>query len=192
MSNPPLIFLGDTHGFVDDFIKQKELIDILNPKFVLCESLGNLSLDSRGKFENILKNKIISNMTSFEEIKRLIELCYNKNINLIGIDLPNFGFDGILQEKIKKQEKLTSDEEDKIKEILKLRDKIHLEEILKYKNKTNHPILIIIGSWHLRENSLLRKSLNSYKIFFPCDKKGNLLVGPSKDKKIDYCEIIKK
>jgi hypothetical protein len=185
------IFIGSTHGFIEDFIKQKEIIDIIHPEFVLCENLENLFLDNKKKFRDILTNKKISNMTSFNEVNKLIELCYNKNIKLIGIDLPNFGFDSILQEKIKKQDKLTSEEENRIKKILKLRDKIHLEKILEYKNKTNFPILIILGSWHLRENSFLRKSLDNYKIFFPCDKKGNLLIRPSKDKEISYCEIIK-
>ncbi len=185
------IFIGSTHGFIDDFIKQKEIISLINPEFVLCENLENLSLDTKEKFEDILKNKTISNMTSFDEIKNLIELCDNKNIKLIGIDLANFGFDKTLQEKIKRQEKLSKEEENKIEEILRLRDKVHLEKILEYKNKTNRPLVIIIGSWHLRENFPLRNSLDNYKIFFPCDKKGNLLIEPQEDKKINYCEIIK-
>ncbi len=189
--NFSFVFIGTTHGFIDDFIKQKEIINLINPEFVLCENLENLFLDTKKKFEDILKNKTVSNMTSFDEIKNLIELCYNKNIKLIGIDLANFGFDEILQKKINKQEKLSKDEEKKIEDILKLRDKIHLDKTLEYKNKTNRPLVIIIGSWHLREHSFLRDSLDNYKIFFPCDNKGNLLIEPGKDKKIEYCEIIK-
>ena len=185
------IFIGSTHGFVDDFIKQKEIINFINPEFVLCETLENLSLDTKEKFEDILKTKKISNMTSFSEIKKLIELCYKQKIKLIGIDLPNFGFNPSLQKKIKKQQKLSSEEENKIEEILQLRDEVHLREIMEYKNKTNKPLVILLGSWHLREHSLLRDSLNNYKIFFPCDKNGNLLIEPSKDKGVNYCEIIK-
>ena len=66
------IFIGSTHGFVDDFIKQKEIINFINPEFVLCETLENLSLDTKEKFEVILKTKKISNMTSFSEIKKLV------------------------------------------------------------------------------------------------------------------------
>mgnify|MGYP001566001469 FL=1 len=66
------IFIGSTHGFVDDFIKQKEIINFINPEFVLCETLENLSLDTKEKFEDILKTKKISNMTSFSEIKKLV------------------------------------------------------------------------------------------------------------------------
>lgn len=189
--NFSFIFIGGTHGFIEDFIKQKEIINLINPEFVLCENLENLSLNSKEKFDNLLKNKKISDMTSFDEVKKLIDLCYNKNIKLIGIDLSNFGFNKVLQEKIKEQKELSPEEENKVEEILKLRDKIHLEKILEYKNKTNRPLVIIIGSWHLREHSLLRDSLSNYKIFFPCDKEGNLLIEPPTDKKINYCEIIK-
>lgn len=189
--NFSFIFIGDTHGFIEDFIKQKEVINLFNPEFILCETLENLSLDTKEKFDNLLKNKKISNMTSFEEIKQLVEFCYNKNIKLIGMDLPNFGFNKILQEKIKNQQELSPEEEKEAEEILQVRDKLHLKKILEYKNKTNHPLLIILGSWHLREHSLLRDSLDNYKIFFPCDKKGNLLIEPPEDKEINYCEIVK-
>lgn len=185
------IFIGSTHGFIDDFIKQEEVINSVNPEFVLCEDLEDISLDSKKKFEDTLKEKKISNMTSFDEVNKLIRLSYNKNIKLIGIDLHNFGFDEILQDKIKKQEKLSAEEEKKAEEILNLRDQVHLKKILEFKKKTNKPIVIILGSWHLRENSVLRNSLNNYKIFFPCDKKGNLLIEPPENKEIIYCEVIK-
>ncbi len=130
-------------------------------------------------------------MTSFDEVNRLIELCYHKNIKLIGIDLPNFGFNEILQSKIKNQSDLSSDEENQIEELLKLRENLHLKKILEYKEKTDKPLIILLGSWHLRENSLLRNSLTNYKIFFPCDKRGNLLIESPEDKEINYCEITK-
>lgn len=185
------IFIGSTHGFINDFIKQKELISSINPEYVLIEALENISLDSKEKFEELFKNKIISDMTSFNEVEKLIRFCYEKEIKLIGIDLPNFGFDKVLQEKIKKQEKLSEEEEKEINEIIKIRQETHLKKILEYKEKTNKPLIIILGSWHLRENSLLRNFLNNYKIFFPCDEKGHLLIEPSESKKINYCEIIK-
>jgi len=185
------IFIGSTHGFINDFIKQKEVINSVNPEFVLCEDLEDISLDSKEKFQELLKKGRISDMTSFDELKELIRLCHDKNIKLIGIDMHNFGFDNILQEKIKKQEELSKEEEKKIKEILKIREQIHLKKILEFKTKTNKSLVIILGSWHLRENSSLRNSLNNYKIFFPCDEKGNLLIEPPQNKKINYCEIIK-
>ncbi len=185
------IFIGSTHGFIDDFIKQGEVISSVSPEYVLAEDLENISLDSREKFENLFNKEKISNMTAFAEVERLVKFCYEKNLKLIGIDLPNFGFNKILQEKIKKQEKLSEKEEEEINDILKIRQRNHLKKILEYKKKTDKPLVIIVGSWHLKENSLLRDSLNNYKIFFPCDGEGNLLIEPLGDKKIKYCEIIK-
>lgn len=185
------IFIGSTHGFIDDFIKQKEIISSINPEYILAEDLEDLSLDSRAKFEDLLKKRVISNMTSFVEVERLVNLCYERNIKLIGIDLPNFGFDEILQEKIKKQESLSEREEEKINEILKIRERLHLRKILEYKKRTNKPLVIIVGSWHLQTDSLIMSQLNNYRILFPCDKEGNLLIGPSENKKINYCEKIK-
>jgi hypothetical protein len=47
-----------------------------------------------------------------------------------------------------------------------------------------------VGSWHLRENSFLRKKLKNYNIIMPCDKEGNPLFAPDKKKKFKYKEII--
>ncbi len=52
-----LIFVGDTPGFIDDFKKQEEIINLFNPEFVLCENLEDLSLDSKEKFDDILKKE---------------------------------------------------------------------------------------------------------------------------------------
>lgn len=189
--NNSLIFIGSTHGFINDFSKQREIIEKINPEFVLCEELENLKLDSKEKFNNLFKNRKISNMTSFEEVGRLVKFCFNKKIKLIGIDFYNFGFNEGLQRKIKNQEKLTKKEEKEINNIIKLREEHHLSKILEYKEKTNKPLVIIIGCWHLRENSLLRKKLRNYKIITICDKNGKILLGPKKGEKIKYCEITK-
>ena len=189
MSNS-LIFIGSTHGFIDDFAKQKEIIEEENPEFVLCEELENLKLDSKEKFLEIIKKKHFSEMTKFEEVERLVNLCFNKNIKLIGIDFHNFGFDENLQNKIKSQGELTKEEEEKLNEIINKREKYHLSKILECKEKTNKPIIIIIGCWHLREDSLLRKKLKNYKIIAPIDDKGKVMFAPQKDKKIKYGEII--
>ena len=45
-------------------------------------------------------------MTSFGEVEKLIKLCFEKKIKLIGIDFHNFGFDENLQKKIKNQKEL--------------------------------------------------------------------------------------
>lgn len=186
----PFIFIGSTHSFLDDFLKQKEIITLIKPEFVLSEELEDLELDSEEKFKNILKKRHFSNMTSFDEVKELISFCFNKEIKLIGIDFHNFGFNVILQRKIKNQEKLTNEEENEINRITLLREKCHLSKILEYKEKTKKPLVIILGCWHLRANSLLRKRLKDYKIIAPLDKNGEVLFEPDEKEKIRYGEII--
>ncbi len=183
------IFIGSTHSFLDDFSKQEEIISTINPELVLNEKLENLKLDTEDKFKEILDKKFISNMTSFDEVEKLIKLCFEKKINLIGIDFHNFGFDKNLQKKIKNQEELTKEEEKILNEIINKREEYHLSKILEYKEKTKLPIVIILGCWHLRKNSLLRKRLKNYKIIAPLDENGDVLFEPS-NKEIKYGEII--
>ena len=183
------IFIGSTHSFVDDFLKQEEIIELVKPKFVLNEELENLKLDTEDKFKEILEKKFISDMTSFYEVKKIIKLCFEKKINLIGIDFHNFGFDKNLQKKIKNQEELTKGEEERLNKIVEEREKHHLSKILEYKSKTKRPIIIILGCWHLRKDSLLRKRLKNYKIIAPLDENGEVLFEPS-NKEIKYGEIV--
>ena len=183
------IFIGSAHSFVDDFLKQEEIIELVKPKFVLNEELENLKLDTEDKFKEILEKKFISDMTSFDEVKKIIKLCFEKKINLIGIDFHNFGFDKNLQKKIKNQEELTKGEEERLNKIVEEREKHNLSKILEYKSKTKRPIIIILGCWHLRKDSLLRKRLKNYKIIAPLDENGEVLFEPS-NKEIKYGEII--
>jgi len=183
------IFIGSTHSFLDDFSKQEEIISAINPELVLNEELENLKLDTEDKFKEILDKKFISNMTSFDEVEKLIKLCFEKKISLIGIDFYNFGLDKNLQKKIKNQEELTKEEEKTLNEIINKREEHHLSKILEYKEKRKLPIVIILGCWHLRKNSLLRKRLKNYKIIAPLDENGEVLFEPS-NKEIKYGEII--
>jgi len=181
MTSYPLIFLGDTHGFVNDFAKQKEIIEEIMPEFILSENLQNISLNSREKFNKLFESKKISDTVSFEEIELLIKFCYYKNINLIGIDLFNFGFDERLRLKITNSKNLTKDDKIKLKNLLLIREKMHISKIKEYLNKTNKPLLVITGSWHLRKDSPLRKNFSNYKIIYPSDLKGKLLIKPPKN-----------
>ena len=187
--NFSFIFMGSTHSFVDDFLKQEEIIKSVKPEFVLSEELENLKLDTEDKVKEILEKKFISDMTSFDEVEKLIKLCFEKKIKLIGIDFHNFGFDENLQRKIKNQKELTKEDEERLNKIVEEREKLHLSKILEYKSKTKTSLVIILGCWHLRENSLLRKKLKNYKIIAPLDENGEVLFEPN-NSEIKYGEII--
>src|SRR3989344_2661674 len=186
------IFIGDTHGFIDDFKKQKEIIKIVNPDFVLAEYLQDINLDSDEEFKNILEKKKVSEMVNFDEVKNIISLCYEKGVKLIGMDLRNFGFDTNLQEVVKGNKEPTKEDEVKIHKILETRAKHHLKIIKNYEKNSEKPIVILLGSWHLRKDSLLMKELNNYLVVYPCGLNGNLLLEtPEEVTEIRYCERIK-
>ncbi len=115
-------------------------------------------------------------MTTFSEVEELVNYCYKKEISLIGIDFQNFGFDENLQKKILYQDDLSESEEKQLENIQMKREKYHLKKIKEYNNP-----LVILGSWHLREDSLLRKELSDYVIYGPLDKKGNLIFQPTEN-----------
>ena len=95
------------------------------------------------------------------------------------------------RKKIKTQTELTKDEEKNIKKIIKLREKKHLNKILEYQGKTSRPLVIIVGCWHLRKSSLLRKKLKNYKIIIPSDEKGNPLFSPKEVKEVNITLNVK-
>ncbi|VVB83737.1 Uncharacterised protein [uncultured archaeon] len=185
--SPKLILLGDTHGFIKDFEKQEEVIKKYNPEFILSEMLEDNILDSDAKFIEILEKKDISNMTSVSEIENLIKLCMEKKINLIGMDFKDFGFDKNLQEKIKNQSELNEEEQKEIETLLDKRERKNVETIKEYLGKTAKPIIVITGSWHLREDSPLRTSFKGYKMIYPSNSKGELVLEPT-DEKISWGE----
>ncbi len=185
------ILIGTTHGFINDFLKQKEIIEEVNPEIILSEDMQDVSLISKKDYIKIIQGKKVSEMVEFEEMRPLIELCYKKKIKLIGIDFYNFGFNDKLQRIVKNEIKPLKKDIKKIEELIKQREKRHLKILRDFENKSEKPILVLIGSWHLRENSLIMKSLKNYKVIFPCDKTGKMLIKPSKDGDVHYCTRVK-
>lgn len=186
------IFIGDTHGFINDFKKQKEVIENIEPEFVLLEKLQNILLDSEEKYLSIFRNKEISEMVSFDDVKDCIDLCYKKNIKLIGIDFKNFGFSERLQKIVKGELKAANKDKEEMENIVKERQGYHLKIINQYKKESKKPLVIIIGCWHLQKKSPLMKSLNNYLVIYPCDSNGTIITHKVKNSKsIRYCERIK-
>lgn len=186
------IFVGDSHGFINDFKKQKEIIEKVEPEFILSEQLENNVLDSEQKYKTFLKDKKSSKMTSFKEIKDLVNWGYTKKIKLIGIDFENFGLDLKLRSIIKGKGIPSKEDRIEINKILSKRNIHHLKLIRKYSKLSKKPLVILLGTWHLREESLLMKSLNNYIVIYPSNEEGKLLIEPPKDKiKIKYFQRIK-
>ena len=186
------IFIGDTHGFLNDFIKQKEIIEQVNPEFVLAEQLQDIVLDSKKSFLEIVDKRYISELVDFEHVEQLIKLCDKKNIKLVGMDIKDFGYEKGIRNIILGKRKPTKEEEKAVEKIVEKREMHQLRAIQKYAKMTKKPIVIITGCWHLREDSSILKSLDRYLVVYPSDGNGNLITEKPKDiTKITYRNLVK-
>ncbi|MBU4241874.1 MAG: hypothetical protein KKA65_05700 [Nanoarchaeota archaeon] len=193
LTNYGLIFIGETHGFIEDFNKQKEIIEIVNPDLILSEQMQDLKLNSKYQMISILKQNNLSDMVELKEVKKLIRLCMKKSIKIRGIDFKNFGLTKRLKGIIKEGIEPTKEDIAKFEIIAKKREHRHLKIIEQNLKKTKKPIIVLLGSWHLRDDSLLMKKLKNYIVIYPCIKKGEVLIEPPKHKRpIKYCYKIKK
>jgi len=172
------IFLGDTHGFMNDLLIQKETIKKFQPDYVLSESLQNLRF-SRNKSTD----KKIETLEPAS--KNLTSYCIKKNIEIIGIDYKNFGLSKKILNSLQKNEKLSSSHKQDIKNILKKRTERHLKFIRKFE-KSLKPVVVVIGAYHLRPKSPILKSVKNALVIQPCDEKNNLVYEPTQ-KKLKYC-----
>jgi len=188
----PLVFLADSHGFINDFSKQKEFIERFHPEFFLIDQLENFTLEKKEDFESLRKQKRISEMSDFEKQKDLIEFCENQGIKIIGIDMPNLGVPLKIAKKINKKMVLTDEEKFEMEENTQRRSQIHIDKIKEYLKKTDKSILVSISAWFLKENSELRNVFSNYLVGYLSDSDGKVLISkPEKGQKIFWREVEK-
>ena len=132
-----IIFFGETHRFAPKELDYIErTIKKFKPEIILYELLENKNLDNLEKSNSFLKSP------------------ENKKFSLIS-------FYGELKSVVKLAKKEIRMEE----KILKKREKYQTRFIMRISEKY-HTALIIVGAYHLRRNSPLRKIKNS-KIILP-------------------------
>ena len=176
----PLVIIGDTHGFIDDFQKQKEVLQTIHPKFVLVELLENKQCNSFGEYRSLLQKESLSPV-----LQKLLAFCVQENIKAIGLDLKHFGLNSRLQDIVNNKTLPTKEDNEHLERILKKRQKHHISMIKRYLTKTKS-LVVILGAWHLQEYSPLMKAFAHYLAIFPCDTKGRLLLRPPKNGKVRY------
>lgn len=162
-----IIIIGDTHGYMDDFKIQKEVIGKVKPDYVLYEQMNNKRLIKKADFLVILQKKSISIMTEVGEVKHLIKLCMKKGLPLIGIDFKNFGIGWARKFKFKldNNHEFTAKEKQCLDIIYNKREQHQLKTIRKYAKKGK--ILVITGSHHLRQKSPLIKGISHFLAILP-------------------------
>ena len=167
-------FVGSTHGYADDFAQQKKAILAADCEYVLSEQLQNLRAESPLEYKKLLKEKLT------EEDRKLIVLCARNRKKLVGIDLKEFGFTKHLQAVVDGKEKATPEDKRRLNDILKRRVARQLNMTQRYTRISKKSVVVIVGAWHLRKGSPLRKAFSHYTLVYPCDKEGNMLLKPER------------
>jgi hypothetical protein len=89
--------------------------------------------------------------------------------------------------KINEKKEFTPEEEKEIELIVKKREKYQIKKISENSGKSKRPVLVFIGSWHLRKNGPIYSRFKNCKIIFPANKRGELVIEPTQEK-IVYME----
>ena len=179
---PLLVLVTDAHGYVKTFDKIKEIIERYKPVFVLSEDMENHKVESDFEFNQFIKKNKVSNMTPVSTVKELVKLCHKNKIKLIGIDFENFLMDRKMQTKIKRNMDFTEEEDKEYWSLVHRRENKHVKMIGKFLDISRKPVVVIVGAWHLRKGSLIRKSFGHYHLVYMADSKGGMVLGPTKER----------
>ena len=125
-----LIIFGETHGFLEDGIIQKKVIEIFKPNLFVYEMLEESKLktsDEQDLFLNEPDSKEFSVISTYGELKPTIRIARKYNIPIIGNDIKNMCRDNkdflkrteLTKEEIALEEKIISKRELKQASILK-------------------------------------------------------------------------
>ncbi len=173
-----LLFVGDTHGFLDDMAVLRRVIITTAPAYVLAEQLQEVSLRTPAEYAAVRRRKRLSATVSIAEIQPLINLCQERGIALIGIDLQNFGFTPHLLRVVSGDCPPTPADKKALRRLATRRERHQRAMINRYAKRSTLPVVVIIGAWHLRTGSPLLKGLHHSTLIIPVDAAGNLLVEP--------------
>lgn len=175
---------------MNDAAKIREALETYNPEFFLCEQVEDLKFETKEDFDKFYRQKKVSEMTEFNDIVDMVEFCQRKNIRLIGTDLHNLGIPKEIARKISEKKPIGEGEKFIVEMALPDRTKKQIETIQEYLKKTNRPIVVSVGAWHLRENSELRNAFDYYKVCYLANTDGKVLTTrPEKGDKIFWREV---
>lgn len=186
----PIIFVAHSHGFINDSAKMREFLEEYKPEFFLCEQVEDLKFETKEDFDKFYRQKKVSDMTEFHDVVNMVEYCQKNNIRIIGTDLHNFGIPQNIAKKISEKKPISEGEKFIVGMALQERSGKQIETIKEYLKKTNRPIVVSVGSWHLRENSDLRNAFDYYKICYLADNDGKVIISPpQKGDKVFWREV---
>lgn len=155
-NNIKLVLFGEYHGFVNQIQVQRKVIRSVLPDFFLYEMLEeNKIMNNKDakKFLSEPNKKDFSVVSTYGQLKPIIRLAMNFDLPIIGCDIKNMGVD-----KDWRKKKFSREEENKI---IKKRELQQIKVINKYISKGL--VFVVLGDYHLRENSLILSKLKNKK-----------------------------
>ncbi len=170
-----LILFGETHSLLNELPIQEEIIKNITFGFYLYELLEEEKIIDKNKAEEFLKkpdSEKFSIISTFGELKPIIKLASKFNISVIGCDIKNMlRKDRSFLEKTNLTQKEMENEE----KIMEQRERKQFEVVNEYLSKSDEPLFVSIGLYHIRKNSYLIKNLKeNFLICYPLTK-GNKL-----------------
>jgi len=176
------------------FEKIKEVVETYRPVFLLAEKLENYTIESERHFSMIMKRKRLSNMTVLGDVKELVKLAHRNKAKVIGIDFENFLLSKEQQLAVKKHKDVSGEEEKALEDLALRRENKHVKMIKKYLYMSRKPVVAILPARELRKKSLIREEFRKFKdgckLIFPVNAKGEMRLGPTREKLVWREEVI--
>ncbi len=155
-NNIKLVLFGEYHGFVKQIQVQRKILEKTLPKFFLYEMLEeNIILNDNGaqKFLSKPNNKDFSSVSTYGQLKPIINLARSFNLSIIGCDIKNMGVGKNWREN------RFSDKE--ARNVTRKRELRQAQIINGYASKGL--VFALLGDYHLRKSSLIFSKLRAKK-----------------------------
>lgn len=184
--NIKLVLFGEYHGFLNQILIQKKIIQIVRPDFFLYEMLEDckvLNEKDAKKFLSKPDSKDFSFISTYGQLKPIIRLARSLNLPIVGCDINNMGVNKDWREK-----KFSNKEGNRI---TKKRELQQVKIINKYISKGL--VFALLGDYHLRKNGLVWSKLKEKKaiIVKPLFKWSERFNSPSKFRNSEISYTIK-
>ena len=160
------VIFGETHGFLDDSLILRKILNNFTPEIIVYEMLEETKLLTKEEKERFLREpdeKDFSVISNYGELKKIVGLANEFDIPIVGNDIKNMGREN------KDFLKITSmtPEQEKFEEILLEKRENRQSAELKKLLDEGKIFLATTGAFHLRTDSPLFKIKGHYLVIFP-------------------------
>lgn len=160
---PCIILFAESHGFLNDWKLQKDIIKLSKSKTYIWEMLEDKKLEKLSEFNKFINKKDTENfsiISKYCELKGIVKWCKENKIKITGCDLKNMGRK---DKNFLSKKELTKSDIRKEENLIKKREKHQAKIIKETYKKDKQTIFCSVGAYHLRPNSYLLNNLKDVK-----------------------------